>query len=89
MGVFGFLGDILSATANYNSTLATNSANRDMQWETNRLNKQIADENNALQLNMFDQQMDYTRQVQETEWNRADTQLQRAVAHHKRKHTFS
>lgn len=80
MGVFGFLGDLISATANYNSTLATNSANRDMQWETNRLNKQIADNANALQLNMFDQQMDYTRQVQETEWNRADTQLQRAVA---------
>lgn len=80
MGVFGLIGDLISATANYNSTLATNSANRDMQWETNRLNKQIADEANALQLNMFNQQMDYTRQVQETEWNRADTQLRRAVA---------
>ena len=80
MGVFGFLGDFISATANYNSTLATNSANRDMQIETNRLNKRIADERNAMQMNMFNQQMDYTRQVQEQEWNRADTQLQRAVA---------
>ena len=80
MGVFGLIGDLISATTNYNSTLATNSANRDMQIETNRLNKQIADEANALQLNMFNEQMDYTRQLQETEWNRADTQLQRAVA---------
>ena len=80
MAILGFLGDLISATANYNSTLSTNSANRDMQWETNRLNKQIADERNAMQMDMFNQQMDYTRQVQEKEWNRADTQLQRAVA---------
>lgn len=80
MGVLGFLGDLISATANYNSTLRTNSANRDMQWETNRFNKQIADERNAMQIDMFNQQMDYTRQVQEKEWNRADSQLQRAVS---------
>lgn len=80
MGALGFLGDLVSTFTNADNVRSTNKTNVDMQRETNALNKQIADENNALQLNMFNQQMDYTRQLQETEWNRADTQLQRAVA---------
>ncbi len=80
MAVLGFLGDLMSMTSNYINNKRTNDANIAMQRETNALNKQIADSNNRLQLNMFNQQMDYTRQVQETEWNRADSQLQRAVA---------
>ena len=80
MGAFGFLGDLVSAFTNADNVRSTNKTNIQMQMETNALNKQIADEANALQLNMFDQQMDYTRQLQEEEWNRADTQLQRAVA---------
>lgn len=80
MAVLGFLGDLVSAFTNADNVASTNKTNIEMQRETNALNKQIADEANALQLNMFNQQMDYTRQLQETEWNRADTQLQRAVA---------
>lgn len=80
MPVLGFLGDLVSTFTNSDNVRATNNSNIQMQQETNALNKQIADEANALQLNMFNQQMDYTRQLQETEWNRADTQLQRAVA---------
>lgn len=80
MAILGFLGDIASSMINFGSNQITNMRNVALQRETNALNKQIADENNALQLNMFNEQMDYTRQLQETEWNRADTQLQRAVA---------
>lgn len=80
MAVLGFLGDLTSALIGAHNTRTTNDANERLQRETNALNKQIADEQNALQLNMFNEQMDYARQVQETEWNRADTQLQRAVA---------
>lgn len=80
MAILGFLGDIASSMINFGSNQLTNQRNVALQRETNALNKQIADENNALQLNMFNEQMDYTRQLQETEWNRADTQLQRAVA---------
>lgn len=80
MAILGFLGDLTSAFVGAHNIHSTNKTNERLQRETNALNKQIADENNALQLNMFNQQMDYTRQVQEQEWNRADTQLQRAVA---------
>lgn len=80
MAILGFLGDIASSMINFGSNQITNMRNVALQRETNALNKQIADERNAQQLNMFNEQMDYTRQVQETEWNRADTQLQRAVA---------
>lgn len=80
MAVLGFLGDIASSMINFGSNQLNNQRNVALQRETNALNKQIADERNAMQLDMFNEQMDYTRQVQETEWNRADTQLQRAVA---------
>ena len=80
MALLGFIGDLTSAYINRRNNRENNEANIAMQRETNALNKQIADEANALQLNMFNEQMDYTRQVQEEEWNRADTQLQRAVA---------
>lgn len=80
MAILGFLGDIASSMINFGSNQLTNQRNVALQRETNALNKQIADERNALQLDIFNEQMDYTRQLQETEWNRADTQLQRAVA---------
>ena len=80
MAILGFLGDLVSTYVNRRNMQDTNSANIAMQRETNAVNQRIARENNALQLNMFNEQMDYTRQVQEQEWNRADTQLQRAVA---------
>lgn len=80
MALLGFIGDLTSAYINRRNNRENNETNIAMQRETNALNKQIADEANALQMNMFDQQMDYTRQVQEQEWQRADTQLQRAVA---------
>ena len=80
MAVLGFIGDLTSAYINRRNTQDVNASNVAMQRETNALNKRIADERNALQMNMFNEQMDYTRKLQETEWNRADTQLQRAVA---------
>lgn len=80
MAILGFLGDLTSAFIGAHNTHTTNQTNERLQRETNALNKQMADAQNELQLKMFDEQMDYTRQVQETEWNRADTQLQRAVA---------
>ena len=80
MALLGFIGDLTSAYINRRNNRENNESNIAMQRETNALNKQIADEANALQLNMFNEQMDYTRQLQEQEWNRADTQLQRAVA---------
>ena len=78
--MLGFIGDMFGLTADYINNKRTNEANVEMQRETNLLNKRIADERNAMQMDMFNQQMDYTRQLQETEWNRADSQLQRAVA---------
>lgn len=78
--MLGFLGDLASTLVSYGNNQSTNRNNYNMQMKTNALNKQIADENNAMQLAIFNEQMDYTRQLQETEWNRADTQLQRAVA---------
>ena len=80
MAVLGFIGDLTSAYINRRNNRETNERNIQMQRETNATNERIARENNALQLDMFNQQMDYTRQVQEQEWNRADSQLQRAVA---------
>ena len=80
MAILGFLGDIASSMINFGSNQLTNQRNVALQRETNMLNKQIADERNAMQMDMFNHQMDYTRQVQEQEWNRADNQLQRAVA---------
>lgn len=79
-GLFG-LGSAF-ATSEYGKwdNIRTNDANIRMNAETNAMNKQIADEANALQLNLFNKQMDYTRQTQQTEWERADSSLQRAVA---------
>lgn len=79
-GAFG-LGSAF-ATSEYGkwNTIRTNEANAAMTRETNAMNKQIADEANKLQLDLFNQQMDYTRQTQQTEWDRADSSLQRAVA---------
>ena len=80
MALLGFIGDLTSAYINRRNNRENNERNIQMQREINASNERIARENNALQLNMFNEQMDYTRQVQEQEWNRADSQLQRAVA---------
>ena len=78
--MLGFLGDMFSLAGNYINNEHTNDTNVRLQQEANETNRQIARETNALQLHTFNRQMDYARKLQETEWNRADSQLQRAVA---------
>lgn len=73
-------GSALEAGVGYINTLETNKANQAIAEATNDTNKEIAAAANALQQDMFNAQMDYTRAVQEENWNRADTQFQRAVA---------
>lgn len=79
-GLFGLGSSIATAEYGKWDNIRTNDANISMNRETNAMNKQIADEANQLQLDLFNQQMDYTRQTQQTEWERADSSLQRAVA---------
>ncbi len=69
----------LEAGVGYINTVNTNKANQEIAKATNDANKEIAAAANALQQDMFNSQMDYTRAVQEENWNRADTQFQRAV----------
>lgn len=58
----------------------TNAANKENVDNTNQANLDIANMNNETQLAIFNEQMDWTKHVQQTEWARADSQLQRATA---------
>lgn len=53
--------------------------NRKSQRETNDTNKRNVDATNALQLDMFNKQMDYTKAIQQEEWARQDSAYQRTV----------
>lgn len=66
--------------ANQQSVESTNQANKENVESTNQMNFDIANMNNETQLAMFNEQMDWTKHVQQTEWARADSQLQRATA---------
>ncbi|QCS36047.1 minor capsid protein [Capybara microvirus Cap1_SP_106] len=48
--------------------------------KTNELNAELTRETNAQNMAMFQQQMDYTKGVQQETWNREDTGFQRAVS---------
>lgn len=72
-------GSALEAGIGYLNTLETNEANENIVKATNETNKEIAAAANALQRDMFNSQMDYTRAVQEENWARADTQFSRAA----------
>ncbi len=79
-GLFGLGSSLVTAQTSRDNTNAVNNANLQSVRETNMANYAIAERANELQRNMFNEQMDYTRAVQQEEWNRADSQLQRAVA---------
>lgn len=59
--------------------LASALLNRKSQKETNETNKRNVDATNALQLDMFNKQMDYTKALQQEEWARQDSAYQRTV----------
>lgn len=59
--------------------LASALLNRKSQKETNETNKRNVDATNALQLDMFNKQMDYTKALQQEEWSRQDSAYQRTV----------
>lgn len=59
--------------------LASSLINRKAQKDTNRSNERNVDKTNALQLDMFNKQMDYTKALQQEEWRRQDSAYQRTV----------
>lgn len=83
-GALGLIGNLISTGVtqrqNALNVKNTNAANLEAVKETNQANKDIAAANNELSLNIFNQQMDYTKALQQAEWNRADSSLQRTVA---------
>lgn len=82
--VVGLIGNLISTgmtnKSNEKNVSASNAANLQAVQETNQTNKDIADANNKLAVDIFNEQMDYTKATQQEEWNRADSALQRAVA---------
>lgn len=79
-GLFGLGSSIITSATSKRNNASTNAANLSSVRETNQMNYNIAERANQLQRDMFNEQMDYTRATQQEEWNRADSQLQRAVA---------
>lgn len=79
-GAMGLGASLYTADMSRRSNEATNAANLQSVRETNEMNYNIAERANKIQREMFNEQMDYTRATQQEEWNRADSQLQRAVA---------
>lgn len=83
-GILGMIGNMVSTgITNRQNALNiknTNAANLQAVQETNQANKDIAAANNQLSLDIFNDQMDYAKAVQQEEWNRADSSLQRTVA---------
>lgn len=69
-----------SSLSNKHSSDKANETNQKNVENTNKTNLQIAENNNKLALDMFNQQMDYTKAVQQAEWNRADNAIQRQTA---------
>lgn len=59
--------------------LASSLINRKSQKDTNKSNERNVDKTNALQLDMFNKQMDYTKALQQEEWSRQDSAYQRTV----------
>ena len=59
--------------------LASSLINRKSQKDTNKSNERNVDKTNALQLDMFNKQMDYTKALQQEEWARQDSAYQRTV----------
>ncbi len=59
--------------------LASSLINRKSQQDTNKSNERNVDKTNALQLDMFNKQMDYTKALQQEEWARQDSAYQRTV----------
>lgn len=73
-------GTLATNKANKDNVAATNQANKESVESTNQANKDIASANNETSLGMFNEQMDYVKAVQQMEWNRADSTLQRTLA---------
>lgn len=89
-GLFQFGGSVIGGLMNMRNTDKTNKNNKKMTEATNEMNYKIAQETNAqnykiaqeanqLQRDMFNEQMDYTKATQQTEWDRADSALQRGT----------
>lgn len=76
----GFVGGTLGVLGDMRNTDKTNQTNKDLTRETNEMNYKIAQEANQLNREMFNEQMDYTKAVQQETWNREDTSYQRTVA---------
>lgn len=79
-GIVGLATAQATNAVNKESVDSTNQANKESVNSTNQMNFDIANMNNEAQLAMFNDQMDWTKHVQQTEWARADSQLQRATA---------
>lgn len=73
-------GTLATNKANKDNVSATNQANKESVEATNQANKDIAAANNETSLGIFNEQMDYVKAVQQMEWNRADSTLQRTLA---------
>lgn len=76
----GFGEAVISGLSSLLGGIGTGIFNTASTSRTNETNKEIAAANNAAQLRMFNEQMDYTKSVQQREWDRADTAYTRAVA---------
>lgn len=79
-GIVSIAATSATNSTNQQNVESTNEANLQSVQDTNQANLDIANMNNQTQLAMFHEQMDYTKAVQQEEWARADSQLQRATA---------
>ena len=70
---------LINSAINYYNQKQTNEANSKNVDKTNYTNMAIARENNAAQMDMFNQQMDYTKALQQQQFDREDTSYQRTV----------
>lgn len=74
-GASGLIGSAI----NYYNQKQTNEANSKNVDKTNYTNMAIAQANNAAEMDMFDQQMDYTKALQQQQFDREDNAYQRTV----------
>ena len=74
-GASGLIGSAI----NYYNEKQTNEANSKNVDKTNYTNMAIAQANNAAEMDMFNQQMDYTKALQQQQFEREDNSYQRTV----------
>lgn len=70
---------LINSAINFFNQKQTNKANSENVDKTNSTNMSIAQANNAAQMDMFNQQMDYTKALQQQQFDREDNSYQRTV----------